>query len=130
MVHHRSILVDCFKSIETYAELGGDHPVFYACTSWCYHLSMMLGYQGTVGSDIMIFMEKMGNQWLKFWLYQLESFQDVGIVSDHCKSALAKRQDMVSVFHYSIINTYQSEGFIYSGRKLKMASYKYRLCLM
>jgi hypothetical protein len=116
IVHHGSILVDCFKSIGIYAEngaSGGDH-LAYACRSWCYHFSMVLGYQRTMGSDIVIFMEKMGSQWLKFWMYQLEGFHAVGIACDDCELALAKQKDMVSVFHHSIIKTYQSEGLIYT----------------
>jgi hypothetical protein len=116
IVHHGSILVDCFKSIRIYAENGaggGDH-LEYACRSWAYHFSMVLGYPIAIDSDMVIFMEKMENEWLKFWMYQLGSFGAVDSVCEDCESVLAKRKDMVSLFHHSINNTYQSKGFIYT----------------
>jgi hypothetical protein len=115
-MHHSSILIDCFKSVQTYAEngAGGADHLKYACQSWCYHFSMVLGCQRTMGSDIVIFMEKMGGQWLKFWMYQLGSFVAVCILCDDCELALAKQKDIVGVFHHSIIKTDQSEGLVYT----------------
>jgi hypothetical protein len=106
MMHHGLILVDCFKSIKTYAENGanGGHHLEYACQNWCYHLCMVFGYQG-MSSDIVIFVEfveKMESQWLKFWMYQLGSFEAVKSVCNDFESVLAK--DMVSLFHPSINN--------------------------
>jgi hypothetical protein len=116
MRHHGLVLVDCFNSIQRYAENGangGDH-LEYACRSWCYHFSMVLRYQGTMGNDIVIFMERMGNQWLKFWMYQLGGFEAVKVVCNDCASALTKGRNMVSLHSPCINNTYWFEGFIYT----------------
>ena len=75
---------------------------------------LLLGYQGAMGNDMVNCMERMGNQWLKFWMRQLGGFDAVDVICKDCESALAKGRNMVSLLHPCINNTYKFKGFIYT----------------
>jgi hypothetical protein len=93
-VYHVTILVDCLQLIGQAHENQGGEPLQYACQQWCYHLSLALSHQVTLGlmktcGDIEMLIVKMKRQWLKTWMYGLRQHA-LTSVAQTCESVIAK----------------------------------------
>ena len=94
-MYHVSILVDCLQLIENNEDYDGGKHLFYACQNWCYHFSLALSHGATVGfikanCDVVFLVTKMKQQWLKVWMYGLETISCVDAMCTDCELALAK----------------------------------------
>jgi hypothetical protein len=78
---HAHIVIDCFiilaSSIEGKTEYNYSLP--YACGYWCMHLSLALSFgeaarlmSADFGEQLRPFIEKLHQEWLKYWLEQIE----------------------------------------------------------
>ena len=68
-IYHSTILVDCLQLIGQVHEKGGQ-PLKYACQQWCYHFSLALSHQVTIGlmkncGNIEVLIVKLKGEWLK-----------------------------------------------------------------
>jgi hypothetical protein len=94
-VYHVSILVACLEQISVNDSYDGGRHLSYACRNWCYHFSSALSHHATissinVSSDVVILIQEMGQQWLKIWMYGLESFSGVMTACEDCESVVTK----------------------------------------
>ena len=73
----------------------GGQAFEYACQQWCYHLSLVISHQVTVGEmnthgGIKTLMERVKKGWLKTWMYGLKNLEGLETVCQNCESALQK----------------------------------------
>jgi hypothetical protein len=87
-IYHITILVNCLQLIGLAHENQGSQPLEYACQQWCYHMYCALSHQATIGGDVQMLMVKMMRQWLRTWMYGLETEEGLRSVCQDCKSVL------------------------------------------
>ena len=89
-VHHVSIWIGCLELIKQNENYKGGGHLFYACQNWCYHLQMALSHHATIGAPLVVLMQKMGQEWLKMWMYGLERVSGVRNMIAACESVMAR----------------------------------------
>ena len=77
---HEAIMQDCFCIMAPglVHNTIGDDPLGYACQYWCYHLSARLSSGGVsaitkspFGLEVKNLVEKLMDEWLKAWMYNI-----------------------------------------------------------
>ena len=114
-MYHVSIWIGCLELIGQNENYGGDKYLFYACQNWCYHLHLALSHDATLAvdahHDVVMLMQKMGQEWIRIWMYGLENITGVVGMIEICESVMARGE--VSLFAKKFVvftNIYLGKG--------------------
>ena len=93
-VHHVSIWIRCLELIEQNENYEGGKHLFYVCQNWCYHLQWALLHHATIGAhhDVVMLMQKMGQEWIRIWMYGLDGRQGLWNMAAACELLIKRRE--------------------------------------
>ena len=105
-VHHVSIWIGCLESIKQNENYKGGKHLFYVCQNWCYHLHMALSHHATIGAPLVTLMQKMGQEWLRIWMYGLKDLSGVRNMIAPCQSVMARGEVSFLLKHLECLLIY------------------------
>jgi hypothetical protein len=92
----------------------GNEPLLYACQNWCYHFSAVVssGRAGALskpkssfGQEMKHFLKKLVHEWLKSWMYNVQSRRNMGVVHEAVESSCIRLK--VCVFSNFFISFFE-----------------------